>query len=106
MSRVFARLHTLATTPEQYDLGLELVRDELLPWARESSGYCGLIGLVDRTSGKALVLTLWADEVALEDGAETGDRLSALAANASGATRQGLESFEVSLFDVPQRAGD
>jgi hypothetical protein len=30
MSRVFARLHTLATTPEQYDVGLELVRDELL----------------------------------------------------------------------------
>lgn len=106
MSRVFARLHTLATTPEQYDVGLELVRDELLPWARESSGYRGLIGLVDRTSGKALVLTLWADAAALEDGAETGDRLSALAATASGATRRALESFEVSLFDVPARGGD
>jgi len=99
--RVFARLHSLATTPEQYDVGLELVRDELLPWARESSGYRGLIGLVDRSSGKALVLTLWADEASLEGGAETGDRLSALAADASGATRTALESFEVSLFDVP-----
>jgi hypothetical protein len=59
MTRVFARLHTLATTPEQYDVGLELVRDELLPWARESSGYCGLSGLVNRATGKALVLTLW-----------------------------------------------
>src|SRR2546422_127322 len=59
IAHVFARLHTLATTPEQYDLGLALVREELLPWARESSGYCGLIGLVDRATGKALVLTLW-----------------------------------------------
>jgi hypothetical protein len=101
MSGVFARLHTLATTPEQYDVGLELVRDELVPWARESSGYRGLIGLVDRSSGKALVLTLWADEASLEGGAETGDRLSTLAADASGATRTALESFEVSLFDVP-----
>jgi hypothetical protein len=66
MTRVFARLHTLATTPEQYDVGLELVRDELLPWARESSGYCGLAG-------------------------------------SSTVRQQALESFEVSLFDVPRR---
>jgi hypothetical protein len=104
MPRVFARLHTLATTPEQYELGLELVRDELLPWARESSGYRGLIVLVDRASGKALVLTLWADDDTFEQSAEHGDRLSSLAATASGATRQSLETFEVSLFDVPQRA--
>ncbi|MFL5927272.1 MAG: hypothetical protein ACJ77E_10085 [Gaiellaceae bacterium] len=101
---MFARLHTLATTPEQYDLGLALVREELLPWARESSGYCGLIGLVDRATGKALVLTLWTDAETLQNGAATGDRLSAVAATAAGATRQALESFEVSLFDVPRRA--
>jgi hypothetical protein len=100
---MFARLHTLETTPTQYEVGLELVRDELLPWARESSGFCGLIGLVDRASGKALVLTLWADEESLQQGAEAGDRLSALAASASGANRRALEDFEVSLFEVPQR---
>src|SRR3954453_5251476 len=44
MSRVFARLHTLATTPEQYDLGLELVRDELLPWGPGTGGNSGLFG--------------------------------------------------------------
>jgi hypothetical protein len=103
---VFARLHTLDTTPAQYEVGLELVRDELLPWARESSGFCGLIGLVDRSSGKALVLTLWADEESLEQSAEAGDRLSALAADASGASRLALEDYEVSLFEVPRRAVD
>lgn len=103
---VFARLHTLDTTPAQYEVGLELVRDELLPWARESSGFCGLIGLVDRSSGKALVLTLWADEESLEQSAAAGDRLSALAADASGASRLALEDYEVSLFEVPQRAVD
>ena len=103
---VFARLHTLDTTPAQYEVGLELVRDELLPWARESSGFCGLIGLVDRSSGKALVLTLWADEESLEHSAEAGDRLSALAADASGASRLALEDYEVSLFEVPRRAVD
>jgi hypothetical protein len=73
----------------------------LLPWARESSGYRGLIGLVDRTSGKALVLTLWADFEALERSAEAADGLGARAADATGARRLSLEDFEVTLFDVP-----
>ena len=97
---VFARLHTLETTPEQYEEGLQLVRDQLLPWARESSGFRGLIGLVDRAHGKALVLTLWADAEALALSADAADRLSALAAEASGAERRALESFEVSLLEL------
>jgi hypothetical protein len=96
----FARLHTLETTPEQFEAGLGIVRDQLLPWVRESSGFVGLIGLVDRAQGKALVLTLWADVEALERSADAGDRLSALAADASGATRRSLETFEVTLLQL------
>ena len=61
---MLARLHTIDATPEQYEAGLRIVKEDLLPWARESSGYCGAIGLVDRDSGKALLLTLWADDEA------------------------------------------
>jgi hypothetical protein len=97
----FARLHTLETTPEQFEAGLRIVRDELLPWVRESSGFRGLIGLVDREQGTALVLTLWADSESLESSAPAGDRLSALAADASGASRRSLETFEVALLELP-----
>jgi len=45
-----------------------------------------------------------ADDDTFEQSAEHGDRLGSLVATASGATRQSLETFEVSLFDVPQRA--
>jgi PAS domain S-box-containing protein len=38
---VFARLHALQTTREQHDLGLEIVRDQPLPWLRDSSGFGG-----------------------------------------------------------------
>ena len=48
---MLARLHTIDATPEQYEAGLRIVRDDLLPWARESSGFCGAIGLVDRDTG-------------------------------------------------------
>jgi heme-degrading monooxygenase HmoA len=97
---VFARLHVLQATPEQYDQGLEIVRDQLLPWLRDSSGFRGLIRLSSRTEQKTLVITLWADEESLEASAEVGEKLSDLTAETTGATRLALEDYEVSLFDV------
>ena len=84
---MLARLHTIDATPEQYEAGLRIVRDDLLPWARESSGFCGAIGLVDPDTGKSLLLTLWSDEDARTASAAAADRLSSLAANATGARR-------------------
>jgi heme-degrading monooxygenase HmoA len=102
VSGVFARIHTLETTPEEHERGLAIVRDELLPWTEESSGFRGLIGLRSRDQDRTLVVTLWADEAALAASADAADRLSNLAAEFSGATRRSLESYEVSLFDLPQ----
>ena len=93
-------MHVLETTPEQYEQGLEIVRDQLLPWLRDSSGFRGLIRLSSRTEPKTLVVTLWADEESLEASAAVGDQLAKLTAETTGATRLALEDFEVSLFDV------
>ena len=97
---MFARVHTLETSPEQHDQGLEIVRDELLPWLRDSTGFRGLIRLADPARGKTLVITLWADEEALRTSDEAGERLVELTAAAVGVTRRELEKFEVTLFDV------
>lgn len=100
---MFARLHTIETSGEQYAFGFEIVRDEYLPWVRDSTGFRGLIGLVDEEREKAIVITLWADETALDESAAAGDQLSRLAADASGSKRRSLESFQVALFEVPER---
>jgi heme-degrading monooxygenase HmoA len=97
---VFARLHTLETTPEQHDAGLEIVRDQLLPWLRESTGFRGLIRLARRDGERTLVVTLWADEESLDASAQVGDQLSKLTAAAVGVKRLELEDYEVTLFDV------
>jgi hypothetical protein len=97
---VYARLHVLQTTPQQHDHGLEIVRDQVLPWLRDSTGYRGLIRLADPAAGKTLVITLWADEESLRASAEAGDRLSELTAETTGATRLALEQYEATLFDV------
>jgi hypothetical protein len=100
---MLARLHTLEATPEQYEAGLRIVRDDLLPWARDSSGFCGVVGLVNHDTGKALLVTLWADEDARAQSAAAAERLSALAADASGADWQSIENYEVSLLEVIER---
>lgn len=97
---MFARVHTLETTQEQHDRGVEIVRDQLLPWLRDSTGFRGLIRLADRAGGKTLVVTLWADEESLRASAEIGDKLSSLTALTTGATRLALEEFDVTFFDV------
>jgi hypothetical protein len=97
---VFARVHVLQTTPEQSDTGLEIVRDQLLPWLRDTSGYRGLIRLLDRENGKTLVISLWADEEALDSSTDAGERLAELTAQTTGATRLAIEKYEATLFDV------
>ena len=97
---MFARVHVIQSTPEQQDEGLEIVRDQLLPWLRDSSGYRGLIRLADRAGGKTLVVTLWADEDSLQASAEAGNRLTELTMESVGATRLALEQYEATLFDV------
>ena len=97
---MFARLHVLRTTQEQHDAGLEIVRDQLLPWLRDSSGFRGLIRLWNPAESKTLVITLWADDESLRASAEAGDHLGWLTAETVGTTRLALEDYEVSLFDV------
>jgi hypothetical protein len=102
---VFARVHTLETTPEQHARGLEVMREQLLPWMRESSGFCGLIRLVSNSRGETIVITLWADEDTLDASAEAGERLGALASETSGSVRKSLDNYEVSHFEVLRRRG-
>jgi hypothetical protein len=101
---VFARLHTLTTTPEQSERGREIVASVYLPWARECTGFRGLIRLVSAETGKTLVFTLWADEGALEASARAAEDFGLRIAEASGATYRALEDFEVNLFDLEDAA--
>jgi len=97
---VFARVHTVETSPEQHDRGLEIVRDQILPWLRDSSGFRGLIRLADRAGGKTLVITLWADEETLQASAASSEQMGSLTISTTGATRLALEEYDVTFFDV------
>jgi hypothetical protein len=98
-------MHTLATTVEGHDRGLELVH-EILPWLRESTGFRGLLRLATPDRSKTVVITLWVDEAAMLDTAETARALGALVAETAGSKRIALEDFEVTLFDAELSRGD
>jgi hypothetical protein len=97
---MFARIHTLDSTAEQHDEALKIIREQLLPWTRDSSGFRGIIGLIDRGTDTALVITLWADEESLQASEQAGEQLSALTAETVGATRRSLDDYEVTLWEV------
>lgn len=95
---MFARVHTLETTAEGHDRGLELLR-EVLPWLRESTGFRGLVRLATPDRSKTVVLSLWADEAALLASADSGRDLGELITEASGTTRIAMEDFEVTFIE-------
>jgi hypothetical protein len=92
-------MHTVETTAEGHDRGLELLRHEILPWLRESTGFRGLLRLASPDRSKTVVITLWADEAAMLKTAEAGRGLGALAAEAVGSRHIALEDYEVTFFD-------
>jgi heme-degrading monooxygenase HmoA len=91
-------MHTLETTVERHDRGIEVLRG-LLPWLQETTGFRGILRLASPDRSKSVVITLWADEAAMLESSEVGRNLGALAAEASGEERIALEDFEVTFFD-------
>lgn len=97
---MYARIHTLETTPQQHDEGREIVVEQILPWLKESTGFRGMIRFAHPDKSKTLVVTLWADEEALEASAKAGEHLSQLSTAATGASLLALEDYEAEFFDV------
>ena len=97
---MFARVHTLETTPEQDDQGLRVVTEEILPWLRDSTGFRGLIRLASRATGQVLTVSLWATEESLRNSAEAARQISELSAAGVGATLLAVTEYEVTMFDV------
>jgi hypothetical protein len=92
-------MHTLETTAEGHDLGIELLQ-QVLPWLRESGGFRGLLRLSTPDRSKTITISLWADEASMRDTSEAGKRLGALVAETAGTTRVALEDYEVTYLDA------
>ena len=59
---MFARLTTVYVKPDRVDKAIEIFNESIIPAAREQEGYQGADVLVDRESGKGVVITFWETE--------------------------------------------
>ena len=94
-----ARVTTIAGSPSDADAGIENFRTNVVPFARDQGK--GAILLVDRQSGEAIAITLWADEQAMRASEESANALRANAAGQMGAAQAPtVGRYEVAVFEV------
>ena len=92
-------MHTLETTAEGHDRGLELVQ-EVLPWLKNSTGFRGIVRLSNADRTRTIVMTLWADEQSMRETWEAGKGFGETIAETTGTERVALEDWEVTYFDL------
>ncbi len=61
-----ARVITVQYQPGKVDEGVQIYRESVLPEARQQRGFRGAMALVDRSTGKAISITLWQTEADLQ----------------------------------------
>jgi len=65
-----ARLITSQYQLDKLDEGFQLYRESILPELRQLPGFKGVMGLVVRSKGKTIALTLWESEADLQASGE------------------------------------
>jgi heme-degrading monooxygenase HmoA len=63
---MYARVITVQYQPGKLDEGEHLYRESVVPEARRLRGFQGIMALVDRSSGKAISISLWQTEADLQ----------------------------------------
>lgn len=92
---MFARVTTQHGSPDKLDAALLVVNEQIVPAAKQLSGFERMLVLVDRASGKTVAVTLWESEEAMRASEEAAGSMRSSAAEASNAEEVGVERFEV-----------
>jgi heme-degrading monooxygenase HmoA len=78
-----------------------ILRENILPAARQMDGYMGILSLGDRSTGRSTSLTVWESEEAMRASEEAADRLRQHAADEVKEEIAGVERFEVYINEAP-----
>ena len=102
---MWVRMSTFQGSSEQSDEEIEqqlmILRENILPAARQMDGYKGILSLGDRSTGKSISLTFWESEEAMRASEEAAHRLRQHAADAVKEEIAGVERFEVYINEAP-----
>lgn len=71
----YARVTTIQGSAEKLDEAIRYAKEETVPAVQQLPGFRSYLGLINRKTGKATVLTLWASQEALLASEEEANRL-------------------------------
>ena len=97
---MYARVNVIEASADQVDEGVSLIRDRVLPAVSSIDGFSGLIGLVDRDSGKTLGITLWESQEAMLASEQEAGRIRSEMTDALGQAKPTVERYEVAIWEV------
>ncbi len=99
---MFARMSTFEGRPERVGEAIRHFQDEAIPAMKKMHGFKDAYLMVDRKSGKAVAITMWESEEALQSSATSVTPLRSQAAQALDASKQPkVEVYEVAVSGVP-----
>ena len=97
---MYARVTTFEGPAAGIDEGARQAREQILPAARQMAGFKGMYLLADRSSGKALAVTLWESEDAIRASEEAANRLRQQSAAGMGEEIRAVDRYEVVLAEL------
>ena len=93
-----ARVTSTQGPAEAGDDAQTVLREKILPQARQIAGFKGVLSLENREAGKALHITLWESEEAMQASEAAADTLRDQAVSAiEGSELKSVERYEVMI---------
>ncbi|HEX9891444.1 MAG TPA: hypothetical protein VGB28_05225 [Actinomycetota bacterium] len=92
---MWARVTTIEGTPDQADIAVKLVEENVIPAAKQWQGFSGGWWLLDRATGRMIAMTLWDSEETLNASAEAATTLRKDTTDELGGNIVSVESYEV-----------
>jgi hypothetical protein len=92
---LIARVTTFEGDPERMVEGVRIYREQVVPWLRDSTGFRGVIILVDHETDRGMGISFWTTMEAATDAFASGANLRDEVAASVGTTMTGEEFLEV-----------
>lgn len=92
---MIARVTTFEGDPERMEEGVRIYREQVVPWLRDSTGFRGVIIMIDRENDQAMGVSFWTTLEAASDAYASGATLRDELAASVGSTLTGEEFLEV-----------
>ncbi len=97
---MYARVTTFEGAAAGIDEGTRQAREQILPAVRQMAGFKGMYLLADRSSGKALAVTLWESEEAIRASEEAANQLRQQSATSMGEEIRAVDRYEVIFAEL------